>query len=165
MCVCVRCEVGASTCDCKHPLEHPARTRAPSSLLCREEAAASSILSTRTSLPLTHKEVNATHVHACRHAHAHAQLLWVHRRERFPRHSPETKATFSFRMGRTSEAFKPSFRKEPVGQQDRRNQGERRQVAESLGPTLSLPNTPWARKSCLIQALQPGPMEQERVHF
>lgn len=27
---------------------------------------------------------------------------------------PDTKATFSFRMGRTSEAFKPSFRKEPV---------------------------------------------------
>lgn len=27
---------------------------------------------------------------------------------------PETKATFSFRIGRTSEAFKPSFRKDPV---------------------------------------------------
>lgn len=80
------------------------------------------------------------------------------------RHSPDTKATFSFRMGRTSEAFKPSFRKEPVGQQNRRNQGKRGQMAASLGPTFSLPTTSQARKLCLVQALQPCPVEQERVH-
>lgn len=159
-CMCVGGWEGSRThiCGCKHPSEHPAGTRAIPSLsayLCRDKAAAPSTTSTLTSLSLTHKELNATHVHR--------QLSLGLLQREVHRHSPDTKATFSFRMGRTSEAFKPSFRKEPVGQQNRRNQGKRGQMAESLGPTFSFPTLSQARKLCLVQAIQPSP-EQERVH-
>lgn len=151
---------GAPTSGCEHLPEHLAGTRALPSLsacLWRKAAPVPSTPSIPASLTYTQ---TSEHQIAC----ACTCASPVHFRGKFHRHSPDTKATFSFRMGRTSEAFKPSFRKDPVRQQNRRNQGERGQMAESLGPILSITTPLWARELCLIQTLQSSPKEQERVY-
>lgn len=57
--------------------------------------------------------------------HWHTALASCEKGKKLAMNPPDTKATFSFSMGRTSEAFKPSFRKDPV-------KGERKKESSNV---------------------------------